>query len=324
MWKHRRWMPRMSNKPSELWSWISTGTGRRVWMRWKTNRTARSHCPILVLIHLVLVHPTRQRRTLIHAVEVFLNKSSFVSLFLHLAVTCTVCTFGFSLSLTEFSKNKEEAPEQMTCLHEDSLVCRDEKHWLWILFTLLLLLICLLYLLSRPNYVRLSSNAHELISPAKQQMGTNNQRLSYTDKSPLRPTNASCSIDIPQYWSRTLESWRRNVILWYSPMLSHFRQPIREQTLIMCRTREWRLLLTSHHHRFFHDLDVSLMGIFSTITRYAWYCLMLQLVTHERTPSSTYKNEHHYRLSYFYFDISKWRRPLELEWEIALSFNIDE
>ena len=123
-------------------------------------------------------------------------------LFLHLTVACTVCTFGFSLSLShlliEFSK-KEDAPQQMTCLHEDSLVCRDEKHWLWILVALLLLLICLLYLLSRPNYVRLSSHAHELISPTKQQMGTNNQRLSYTDNSPLRPTNASCSIDIPQY-----------------------------------------------------------------------------------------------------------------------------
>ena len=156
---------------------------------------------ILTLFNLVLVNRTPQPQATIPAVEVFLKSIAF-SLFLHLAVACTVCTLDlFSLSVSpSLHSERKEAPEQMTCLHEDSLVCHEEAHWLWILFALVLLFVCLLYLLSRPNYARLSSHAYELISPPKQQNGNNNQQISYTDNSPEKPTNASCSLDLPLYW----------------------------------------------------------------------------------------------------------------------------
>ena len=58
----------------------------------------------------------------------------------------------------------------MTCSYEYSLAClpsRRDSHWLWLIVPLGLLLVFLLYVLSRPHYARLSSHAYELLTPDK-------------------------------------------------------------------------------------------------------------------------------------------------------------
>jgi hypothetical protein len=57
----------------------------------------------------------------------------------------------------------------MTCTSEYSFACLSSErdyHWLWIILPIILLIFCLLYTLSRPNYARLSSRAYQLITPS--------------------------------------------------------------------------------------------------------------------------------------------------------------
>ncbi|CAF0900128.1 unnamed protein product [Rotaria sordida] len=58
----------------------------------------------------------------------------------------------------------------MTCESEHSFVCLYSKrdyHWFWILLPIGLLIVCLIYILSRPNHTRLSSHTYQRITPTK-------------------------------------------------------------------------------------------------------------------------------------------------------------
>ncbi|CAF4722195.1 unnamed protein product [Rotaria sp. Silwood1] len=81
----------------------------------------------------------------------------------------------------------------MTCESEHSFVCLSSKrdyHWFWILLPISLLIVCLIYILSRPNHTRLSSRTYQLITPTKnvislhpqkdQQKYTFNQHAKYS------------------------------------------------------------------------------------------------------------------------------------------------
>ena len=58
----------------------------------------------------------------------------------------------------------------MTCESEHTFECLTSKrdyHWFWILVPIGLAIVCLLYILSRPNYARLPLHTYQRIIPSK-------------------------------------------------------------------------------------------------------------------------------------------------------------
>ena len=95
----------------------------------------------------------------------------------------------------------------MTCSYEYSLAClpsRRDSHWLWLIVPLGLLLVFLLYVLSRPHYARLSTHAYELItsdkrsprlSPSKQHIDALNQHAN--DRTPTAASSRTVCKETP-------------------------------------------------------------------------------------------------------------------------------
>jgi hypothetical protein len=80
----------------------------------------------------------------------------------------------------------------MICQTEYSFECltsKKDSHWLWIILPIGILIVCLLYIFSRPNYARLSTRTYQLINqkknlinlhPQKQQNDVFNQYTKYS------------------------------------------------------------------------------------------------------------------------------------------------
>lgn len=67
----------------------------------------------------------------------------------------------------------------MTCESEHSFICiysKKEHHWFWILLPIGLLLICFVYIISRPHHARLSSRTYQLITPTKNTISSHPQK----------------------------------------------------------------------------------------------------------------------------------------------------
>ncbi|CAF3482812.1 unnamed protein product [Rotaria socialis] len=67
----------------------------------------------------------------------------------------------------------------MTCESEHSFLClssKREHHWLWILLPIVFVIVCFIYVISRPNHTRLSTRTYQLITPTKNTISSHPQK----------------------------------------------------------------------------------------------------------------------------------------------------
>ncbi|CAF4108623.1 unnamed protein product [Rotaria magnacalcarata] len=67
----------------------------------------------------------------------------------------------------------------MTCESEHSFLCSSSKrehHWFWILLPIGFVIVCFIYVISRPNHTRLSTRTYQLITPTKNTISSHPQK----------------------------------------------------------------------------------------------------------------------------------------------------
>ena len=184
-------MRRMLNKHFEHWLLISIVIGQHVSIWWKKNRRIIPRKLSKLHIHQQIIPQLR-----IHVVEVLHNFSIFVFFSLLFNVQC-VCVCMFLITYFILFINWESRKNEKCARFNDKMICSSEysysfeclwtkkdSHWWWIILPLGLFIVCLFYIFSRPNYVRLTTRTYQTLNASKNAIRCSSSKQYRNDLTP--------------------------------------------------------------------------------------------------------------------------------------------